>query len=83
MRWKRGIRRLRRKQKRDRAEEQSNIALARQLAAQAQSLFATGNSKQMTAVLLAVQSMQIKATGEAAQILRGIIRWQPCCQHKL
>ncbi|MBI5295603.1 MAG: toll/interleukin-1 receptor domain-containing protein [Chloroflexi bacterium] len=44
------------------AEEQANIALARQLSTQAQSITATRDSKQMIAVLLAVQSMNIGLT---------------------
>ena len=41
------------------AQEQANIALARQLAAQAQTIYAARNSKQMTAVLLATQSLKM------------------------
>ncbi|MBE0669191.1 MAG: hypothetical protein IH588_01265 [Anaerolineales bacterium] len=53
------------------AEKQSQISLARQLAAQAQPLFANGNPKQETAVLLAIQSMHLFPAGEAAQILQN------------
>jgi hypothetical protein len=51
------------------AQERANNALARQLAAQAQSIYSRVSSKQMTAVLLALQSMRISPTTEAAQIL--------------
>ena len=51
------------------AQKQANIALARQLAAQAQSINTTRNSKQMIAVLLAVQSMKMFPSSEAAQVL--------------
>jgi uncharacterized delta-60 repeat protein len=51
------------------ATDRANIALARQLAAQAQSISTSRNSKQMTAVLLAVQSMKLLPTTEGAQIL--------------
>jgi len=49
----------------------AKIALARQLAAQAQFVNGTRNSKQMTAVLLAVRSMQVFPLAEAAQILQN------------
>ncbi len=48
---------------------QRNHALARQLAAQAQSTLAKRSSKQMVAVLLATRSMQILPSSEAAEIL--------------
>ena len=51
------------------AKEQANIALARQLAAQAQSINATSNSQQLIAALLAVQSMNMFPSNGAAQIL--------------
>ncbi len=51
------------------AQKQANIALARQLAAQAQSISATRNSKQMIAVLLATQSMKMFPSSESAQFL--------------
>ncbi len=51
------------------ARRQAEVALARQLAAQAQPLFAGGNSRQRTAVLLAIQSMRLFPTLEASQIL--------------
>jgi uncharacterized delta-60 repeat protein len=54
-----------------RAERQTKVALARQLAAQAQSIFATGNSKQMEGVLLAVQSMNMLPSTEAALVLQN------------
>lgn len=53
-----------------RAEKQTLIALARQLAAQAQSIFSKNDSNQELAVLLAIKSMQISPTGDAAQILQ-------------
>jgi uncharacterized delta-60 repeat protein len=59
------------------AQRQTQIALARQLAAQAQVLFAGGNSKQMTAVQLAIQSMRMLPTSEAAQILQNNTLAQP------
>lgn len=54
-----------------RAVREAEIALARQLAAQAQPLFANGNSKQQTAVLLAVQSMRLFPNLDAAQVLQN------------
>jgi uncharacterized delta-60 repeat protein len=57
-------------QKRE-AEKQAQIAFARQLAAQAQAIYAKHDLKQMTAVLLAVQSMKSFLSGEAAQILQN------------
>jgi dipeptidyl aminopeptidase/acylaminoacyl peptidase len=51
------------------ARQQANIALARQLALQAQALNAARNSEQMIAVLLATQSMNLYPTSEAAQVL--------------
>ena len=50
------------------AEERANIALARQIVAQAQPLLA--NEPQI-AVPLAIQSMRLFPTGEAAEILRN------------
>ena len=52
------------------AQSQAGIALARQLAAQAQSLYATQNSKQVTAVLLAIKSIKTSLSFEAGQILQ-------------
>jgi WD40 repeat protein/energy-coupling factor transporter ATP-binding protein EcfA2 len=51
----------------DQAKEQRNVALARQLAAQAQALFA---SKPQLGVLLGVQSMRLLPSVEAAQVLQ-------------
>jgi WD40 repeat protein len=51
------------------AIDRANIASARQLAAQAQTIHATRNSKQMIAVLLATESMKLFPSTEAAQIL--------------
>ena len=51
------------------AIEQRNIAIARQLAAQAQSLFAMGNAKKQTAILLAIQSVSLYPVDEAINIL--------------
>ena len=62
------------------AQNQAKKALSRQLAAQSQSIFATGNSKQMTAVLLAVQSMNMFPSDpsiEAIQVLQNNILAQP------
>ena len=53
------------------AQSQEKIALARQIAAQAQSIFMTGNSKQMIAVLLALQSMNMYPSIEAVQVLQN------------
>jgi WD40 repeat protein len=55
----------------DRAEEQAQTSLARQLSAQAQLMFALDNSKQMTAVLLSAESMRLLPSIEAAQILQN------------
>lgn len=52
------------------AEQQAQIALARQLAAQGQSIISFRNSKQQTSVLLAIQSMKLFPTLEAAQFLQ-------------
>lgn len=51
------------------ALRQTQIALARQLVAQAESTLATKSSKQMLAVLLATRSMQIIPSAEASQVL--------------
>jgi WD40 repeat protein len=59
------------------AEANANIALSRQLAAQAQLLLAGGNSNQMTALLLAIESMRLYPTGETAQILQNNILSHP------
>ena len=48
---------------------QANIALARQLAAQAQSINANRSSKQMTAVLLAIQSIKLFPNVDATSFL--------------
>jgi len=50
-------------------EKQFQTALARQLAAQAQFVFAAEDAKRPTAILLAVQSMRVFPTGDASQIL--------------
>jgi WD40 repeat protein len=47
----------------------TNIAVARQLSAQAQAMIANRSSKQMIAVLLAIQSMKMLPSSESAQIL--------------
>jgi energy-coupling factor transporter ATP-binding protein EcfA2 len=54
-----------------RAERQTEIAIARQLVAQAQPLFVNGNSKQQTAVLLAIQSTRMSPAVESARILQS------------
>ena len=51
------------------AKRQSNIALARQLAAQAKNIFDTDLSNQALAVLLATESMKLEPNTDAAQIL--------------
>jgi WD40 repeat protein len=53
----------------DEAQKQANIALARLLAAQAQSVNTTRNSNQMLGALLAVQAMKLFPSSEAAQVL--------------
>jgi len=52
------------------AQKQTNIALARQLAAQAQSIFSSGNSGETIAVLLAVRSMRLFPEIDSAQVLQ-------------
>jgi WD40 repeat protein len=53
------------------AKEQLNIAIARQLASQARTILVTSNSRQITAILLAIQSMKLFPLDEAAQILQS------------
>jgi WD40 repeat protein/serine/threonine protein kinase len=53
----------------DRLLQITKVALARQLAAQAQAIIANRNTRQMIAVLLAIQSMKLYPTSEAAQVL--------------
>jgi WD40 repeat protein len=60
-----------------RAEQESKIALARQLAAQANSMILAEYSSQDTAVLLAIQSMRLNPSGEAAQTLQNDILVYP------
>ena len=52
------------------AEKQAELALASRLVSQAQLIVETRNSKEMIAVLLAIRSMQISPSVEAAQVLR-------------
>jgi len=52
------------------AEKQTQIALARQLALQSQNILLSDKSQSEEAVLLAIQSMRLYPTGEAAQILQ-------------
>ncbi len=52
------------------AKMQAEDAIARQLAAQAQLIHATEDSKQITAVLLAIQSMRMHPSIDAEQILQ-------------
>ncbi len=59
------------------AQANANVALARQLSSQAQSLIATRNSKQMIAILLAIRSMQVLPSSEAAQVLRNSTQGRP------
>jgi WD40 repeat protein len=54
------------------AMKQRNLALASRLASQAQLILETQKSKRETAVLLAIRSMQMNPSAEAAQILRDI-----------
>lgn len=54
-----------------RAEQQSKIALSYQLAAQAQNALLLEQSTQETAVLLAILSMRLHPSGEAAQTLQN------------
>ncbi len=59
------------------AQKLAAIALSRQLAAQAQSIYTTGNSEQPIAVLLAVRSMQLFPVIDSAQILQRNIMAYP------
>ena len=51
------------------SRKQANIALARQLAAQAQSAYTTRSSNQMIAALISIQSMKLFPTDDAATFL--------------
>ena len=51
-------------------EEQAKIALAQQLASQAQTIYATRDSLQLTSILLAVESMKLSPSSEASQLLQ-------------
>jgi WD40 repeat protein len=53
------------------AQKQANISLARQLAAQAQSLYMLGGPKNDTAILLAAMSEELYPSWEATQILQN------------
>jgi len=53
-----------------RAEQQNKIMLARHLTSQAQSIILSEHAPQETALLLAIQSMRLYPSGEAAQILQ-------------
>lgn len=53
-----------------RAEKQTRFALARQLSAQSQSMIAANLEESMTPVLLAIQSMKMYSTSEAAVLLQ-------------
>ena len=55
-----------------RAEEQAQIALARQLAAQSQSVFTFDTKNQIIGGLLAIQSMNMSPSVEANQILQKL-----------
>jgi WD40 repeat protein len=59
------------------AQKQANIALARQLAAQAQSIRGAGDSEQIVSILLAIQSMKIFPTNLASEVLLGNTSVQP------
>lgn len=58
-------------QQRNHAVYQAQVALSRQLVAQAESTNALRSSMQMVAVLLATYSMQIHPSSEASQVLLG------------
>ncbi|HLO28690.1 MAG TPA: TIR domain-containing protein [Anaerolineales bacterium] len=51
------------------ASDRANIALARQLASQAQLLYTNKSSKQLTASLLSIQSLKLYPNGDAADFL--------------
>lgn len=53
------------------AEKESKIALSRSLAAQAQNLLLSEYPSQDTAYLLAVQSLRLHPSGEAAQVIQN------------
>lgn len=55
------------------AKRESEIALSRQLAAEAQNIMLTENTMQEIAMLLGIQSMRINPSGEAAQVLPNVI----------
>jgi WD40 repeat protein len=54
-----------------RAEQESKITLARSLAAQAQNILLSEHPSQETAYLLAVQSLHLHPSGEAAQVIQN------------
>src|SRR6266498_5859773 len=56
---------------RNEAQHQAKIALAHQLAAQAKTIFSSENSKQQIGVLLAIQSMEISPSVDAALVLQS------------
>lgn len=60
-----------------RAEQESKIALARQLAAQAWSMNLSEDPVQDTAILLAIQSMRLSPSGEAAQSIQNEVLVTP------
>jgi WD40 repeat protein len=59
------------------SRQQARISLAHQMAAQSQTINATRNSRQMQAVLLALHSMQISPSSEAAQVLLSNLAASP------
>ncbi len=63
------------------AERQANIALARQLASQAQSLNAARSSKLLTASLLAIKSLQLFPNGDASYFLANNNYSAPIISH--
>jgi WD40 repeat protein len=66
---------------RQEAVRQAKVALARQLASQAQLLNNVDNSKQMVASLLSIQSMKLYANGDAASfLLNNNLAAQPVIQ---
>lgn len=51
------------------AQEQVNLTLSRQIAANAQLLLRTDNKQRMTALLLSIESIRAFSLGEAAQTM--------------
>lgn len=64
------------------AQNQAQTARALQLASQSQKIFSTLDGEQETAVLLAIQSMRMVPSGEAAQVLQDSTLAYPISQMK-